>query len=231
MVSDRGTPTPGAIAGPAARPPVALRQRPRRALRRRDPPRPASSAGVEAPPSRAKASAGKPVETSAGLPAVEPVAARSLQGRLPRRDQEGEEVLLRHGDRAGAAHPRRRRSRRDHLRPAAPRAEVTARADEAASRDHCQPAGRQEDERGPGRRYVVRRIRPARRCGRPGRTPPTARKPPCANRRWPTPASRRCWTCLRLKSRTWKRCNHSRLRGLAGSRVRELRDSRHGYAR
>ena len=141
---DRGTPRRLGDRRAPARPPLPRPSRPAACPRAARHPR---RARPSPPVGAAREGIGRKAGRDLGRAASRRASpARSLQGRLPRRDQEGEEVLLRHGDRAGAEDPRRRRSRRDHLRPAAPRAQIAARADEAAPRDHCQPAGGKKDD-------------------------------------------------------------------------------------
>ena len=136
-------------------------------------PRPSPPSAVPAPPPRptespraeaAGKSTGKPVETTAGLPVGAAGAGRAVQRSVPGRSPKGEEVLLRHRHRPGAAHRGRERPHCLHVRPAAPAAEVAARTAAAAARDHRRPAVGPQDVdrcrgRGPAGSHPARRRR------------------------------------------------------------------------
>ena len=89
------------------------------------------------------------------------------EGQLPERGPQGEEVLLRHGRRAGAEDRVRRRQGRVHVRAAAPRAAGAAGPEPAVARNRGEPARRTEDHRRRGGGFTgteaVRRRRAARR--------------------------------------------------------------------
>ena len=116
--------------GPA-RPPLRRVRRRRNPVRRRKPPRLL----------RRRRRAAR-LEPPAPEPKVEAVRSESGDGRsgerrqggVSRRGTEGEEVLLRHGDRPGAAHRRRTGSHRHRLRAAAPGAEQQVDPDARRSR-------------------------------------------------------------------------------------------------
>ena len=85
---------------------------------------------------------------------AEPEAGRRIpaEGRVPRRDPQGEEVFLRHRRRAGAADRRRGRQGRVRVRPPAPRAARAARTEPPVARVRRQSARRTQDvgDRGGG---------------------------------------------------------------------------------
>ena len=207
---EKGAPAPGrprpcaaaapprpAAPAPPAPVPVRDRRRPARSDRRARP-QPVAR-GRRTSPRR---------EPSRRLPACprRSRCRRPAQGRVPGRDPQGEEVLLRHGRRAGAEDRRRGRPRRLHVRAAAPRAREQLEQNRPWLEDDRRAAA--------GRKMTV--------VGREGAAPPPSRRAVAApapapaeaasdkpatrsRRRWPTPASRRCSTFSRRDRRTSRR--------------------------
>ena len=155
-------------AAPAQRPPVA-------------PPRTGAAVGrgaskTAAPRRRARRSRRRRRREAADAGA-EPEAGRrrAAQGRVPRRDPQGEEVLLRHRRRAGAADRARGRQGRLRVRAAAPRAARAARPESRLARGRRdQLAGRKMSGRRRGRRRRAG-APPRRRRRRLRRAAPTSR--------------------------------------------------------
>ena len=115
----------------------------------------------------------KPATPSRTSKPVDPGAA---QGSVPRRDPQGEEVLLRHRRRAGAADRVRGGRGRVRVRPAAPRAARAARAEARVARSRRVAARRPQDDRS----TAAEGARRARRRARRSRRPPTAARSPSA---------------------------------------------------
>ena len=165
---------------PGARPPrraapAAPCRRPLRGSRRppparHRPPRPlerAASGEGRGNPERKPAARRAAMATR--CPNVQPVGAGRVQGRVPRRGAQVEEVLLRHGHRAGAAHRRRGRPRRLRLRAAAPRAARAARSDAPLLEEIASQLA--------GRRMAVVSAEGSAAPARPGAPAPAAERP------------------------------------------------------
>ena len=197
--------------------------RPRRASARRG----RTPCRAEAAPDESStAKAGRNDCRSARRCRRESPADRSSRTRSVDEVRKAEEVLLRHGHRAGAAHRRRERPRRasrsDRSTARSSRSSNSSGRCSRRSPRSCRAARcRSWPRKGPRRRPTGQAPPPP-----PARKErPTRRKPPCASRRWPTRASRRCSTSSPPRSRTSRRCQSGlRACGILDARIACIRD-------